>query len=165
MGGGPAVVTVTVRDDYGNPVSGVQPVVTSSDSLDIITQPGPSDVQGQAVGSLIPGGPFSTDVIQGYIGQPIARSATLSVRAPGGSLSFVVQPPPYSHSASDHPAPQVNALDADGALLTAFAGLVTAASPFLGTLLGGTTTVRAVNGVATFATLRVQGDGALFGLS
>src|SRR5439155_1403283 len=76
-------------------------------------------------------------------------------------LAFTVPPSTTAAGAAITPAVQVTAQDALGATVVSFTGDVTVAlatNPAGGTL-GGTTTLAAVNGVATFANLTIERVG------
>src|SRR5207249_4636904 len=76
-------------------------------------------------------------------------------------LAFTVPPSTTAAGAAVTPAVQVTAQDALGATVVSFTGDVTVAlatNPAGGTL-GGTTTLAAVNGVATFANLTIERVG------
>src|SRR5436190_1938574 len=81
---------------------------------------------------------------------------------PATRLSFTVQPGTTSAGHQIAPAVQLSALDALGNVVPSFTGDVTVAlggtNPAGGTL-AGTTTLAAVNGVASFATLGVDKSG------
>ncbi|HYU00563.1 MAG TPA: hypothetical protein VEK85_09300, partial [Gemmatimonadales bacterium] len=82
-------------------------------------------------------------------------------------LAFTVQPSNAVAGRTISPAVQVSARDAQGNLVTGFAGSVTVAlgtNPSSGTL-AGTTTVPAVSGVATFGTLSVDKVGTGYTLT
>jgi hypothetical protein len=97
-------------------------------------------------------------------------SATFNITpGPATQVAFAVQPSGTTAGTAIAPPVQVNALDAQGNLATGFAGSVTAAigtNPGGGTL-GGTTTVTAAGGVATFSTLSINkaGNGYTLGAS
>src|SRR6266542_644592 len=84
-------------------------------------------------------------------------------------LAFTVQPPATAAGHQIAPAVQVTAQDALGHPVPAFAGTVTVAitagTGTGGAALSGTTTVAAVNGVATFSTLSLDKSGTGYTLS
>src|SRR6266542_724684 len=84
-------------------------------------------------------------------------------------LAFTVQPPATAAGHQIAPAVQVTAQDALGHPVPAFAGSVTVAitagTGTGGAALSGTTTVAAVNGVATFSTLSLDKSGTGYTLS
>src|SRR2546430_973513 len=82
-------------------------------------------------------------------------------------LAFSVQPSNTVAGAAISPAVQVSALDPAGNLVPGFTGDVTmslGANPG-GSTLGGTTTVAAVNGVASFSTLTLDKTGTGYRLT
>src|SRR5256886_12999533 len=82
-------------------------------------------------------------------------------------LAFSVQPSNTVAGAAISPAVQVTALDPAGNLVPGFTGDVTMSlgtNPG-GSTLGGTTTVAAVNGVASFSTLTLDKTGTGYRLT
>src|SRR5439155_68392 len=82
-------------------------------------------------------------------------------------LAFTVQPSTTVAGAAISPAVQVSALDAAGNPVPSFTGSVTVAlatNPG-GATLGGTTTVAAANGVATFSPLTLDKTGTGYALT
>ena len=78
-----------------------------------------------------------------------------------GSLAFSTQPGGAMVNGALKPQPAISVLAEDGSLLTSYTGLVTISlgtNPGGGTL-SGTTSVNAVNGVATFAGLSIDKAG------
>src|SRR5439155_1325306 len=82
-------------------------------------------------------------------------------------FGFTVQPTNTAAGAAITPAVQVTALGAGGNVATGFAGSVAVAlgTSTSGATLAGTTTVAAVNGVASFATLSVNKSGTGYTLA
>ena len=78
-------------------------------------------------------------------------------------LVFTVQPSTTSAGGTITPAVEVTAVDDQGRVATAYTGFITVAIGHDGSLLGaalsGTTTVRAVNGVARFGDLHIDQPG------
>ncbi len=100
-----------------------------------------------------------------------ATAATLTAKStpfavalgPASKLVFSVQPRSTAAGSAITPAVQVQAVDAGGNLVPTFTGNVTmvlSASCPTGATLAGTTTVAAVGGVATFATLSIATPGS-----
>src|SRR5437899_1503689 len=88
-------------------------------------------------------------------------------RVPFRSLVFTVQPTTTVAGAAITPAVQVSALDAAGNPVPSFTGPVTVAlgnNPG-GSTLGGTTTVAAVGGVASFGNLTLDKTSSGYGLT
>jgi hypothetical protein len=87
--------------------------------------------------------------------------------APAARLVFTVQPSSTAAGATITPAVRVTAVDAQGNRATSFTGNVTVAigdNPAGGTL-SGTTTVPAVEGVATFSNLSIDRSGTGYTLT
>src|SRR5216683_3309672 len=96
-----------------------------------------------------------------------ATSASFNITAVATMLVFTVQPSSAAPDAPITPAVKVTAQDAGGNAVTSFTGSVTVAigtNPSGGTL-SGTTSVAAVNGVATFPTLSIDRPGTGFTVS
>ena len=74
---------------------------------------------------------------------------------------FIVQPSAVRAGAAISPAVQVAATDNAGMVMTSYTGTITMslAPNLLGGVLGGTTSVAAVNGIAVFTNLRVDRAG------
>src|SRR5256885_465040 len=101
---------------------------------------------------------------------PVAPTTAPFAAAPGPAppLEFAVQPPPATAGTALAPSLRVTALDAAGNLVPTFTGNVTVAfggTSGEGSTLGGTTTVAAVNGVATFGDLTVNPTGTGYWLT
>ena len=98
----------------------------------------------------------------------IATSNGFSVvPGPAAQFQFAVQPSTSGAGAAITPAVQVAALDAYGNVATAYSGIVTAsigANPGAGTL-GGTTSIAAIGGIATFTTLSIDKLGSGYTLA
>src|SRR5439155_1309025 len=171
-GSGAATITVTARDAAGNPVNGAAVVLTATGTGNTLTQPAtPTDANGVATGSLtstVAGSKTVTASLAGGI--TATHTAVVTVTAGAATqLAFTVQPPNGAAVAARtiSPAVQVAARDAQGNLVSAFAGSVTVAlgtNPSGGTL-AGTTTVTAAGGVATFGTLSVDKVGTGYTLT
>jgi hypothetical protein len=97
-----------------------------------------------------------------------ATSASFDITN-GSTLSFTVQPTGVNQGVAITPAVQVTAKDNIGNVLTAFTGNVTVAiaggTGTAGATLGGTKTVAAVAGVATFSNLTVDLAGSGYKLT
>src|SRR5439155_549792 len=101
-------------------------------------------------------------------GLSVATSAAFNITVGAATqLVFRVQPSAAAAGAAITPAVQVTALDAGGNVATGFAGSVAVAlgtNPSGGTL-AGTTTVPAVSGVASFASLSLNKVGSGYTLT
>lgn len=164
-------VQVRAQDALGNPV----PSFTGR--VEIALQGGPVDAQlsgtttVSAVGGVATFGTLSINrAATGYTlvasADPLtpATSATFGVAAGAASaLAFVVQPTNVDENVPISPAPQVEIRDALGNRVSAYTGTVTVivrntngtSAPPSGTTLGGTPSVSAVAGLATFSNLRI----------
>ena len=104
-------------------------------------------------------------------GLTAALTGTFNIVAgPAASLTFTSQPAPQTNGGSlITPAVQVTALDAQGNVADGYSGAVTIGiTPGTGSggaILSGTTTVNAVAGIATFATLRIDKAAAGYTLT
>lgn len=168
---------VTAQDALGNVVPSFAGAVT----LAIGTNPAAGTLSGTATASAVLGvAAFASVRIDkaggGYTlvastpgGSIAGASSTPFAIAPGPAtgLTFTTQPMGTTAGAAIAPAVQVTARDAQGNVATGFNGNVTiaiAANPSGGTL-AGTRTVAAVDGVATFATLRIDTSGTGYTLA
>src|SRR2546425_353380 len=98
---------------------------------------------------------------------PVASAGFNITPGPASALAFTVEPGDATAGAVITPPVQVTAEDAQGNVATAFCGNVTVAigsNPGGGTL-GGTTTVAAVSGVATFPGLSINKVGSAYTLT
>lgn len=159
-------VTITMRDQYDNPIAGIRPAFGSNIAGDTLSQPTlNTDANGQASGSI------STTVAD----TTVAR--TLSVTTPTGLTSvqtlapFVAGPPiklGFSVQPVNSPAGplgmttvKVVVQDAQGNTVTTGVGAtanisLSIASNLNGAVLTGTYPIDAVNGVATFSDLGIS---------
>jgi adhesin/invasin len=78
VNGGSAEITVTVLDDYGNPVGGADVVLAATGAGNSLTQPGPSDADGVAIGAL--GSSVAGDKIVSATVNGTALAATATVQ-------------------------------------------------------------------------------------
>src|SRR5207302_7560861 len=98
---------------------------------------------------------------------PVTSSPFDIIAGTATQLAFTVQPSNTGAGAAINPAVQVTALDAAGNPVPSFTGSVTVAlgtNPG-GSTLSGTTTVAAVNGVASFGDLSANKTGTSYALS
>ena len=140
--GAAIALAATPRDASGNALTG-RSVTWASGNTAIAQVSGAGAVSG-----VSPGATTITATIEGVPG-----SANVTVTAgPASQLAFTVAPANVTAGAAFTPALQVTARDALGNTATGFSGTVAlalGASPG-GATLGGTTSVTAVAGVATF---------------
>ena len=168
-------ITVQVQDNGGNLVT----TSSASITLAISANPGSGTLSGTTTVSAVNGvATFSGLSINktgtGYTlavssaGLTGTTSSTFNV-TPGAAtqLAFGVQPSNAQSGASISPAVTVQLLDANGNLVTTSSASVTVAianNPAAGTL-GGTKTVNAASGVATFTTLSIDKVGTGYTLA
>jgi hypothetical protein len=168
-GASPSTITVTARDASGNPVSGATVQIQATGTGNTVTQPvGPTNASGVATGTLWSTVPGPKTVSATANGVAITQTAAVTVTSgPPAALAFLVQPSNGVAGSTITPAVQVGIRDALGNLVTTATNTVTVAigtNPGGGTL-GGTLSVAAVNGVATFSTLSVNNVGAGYTLT
>ena len=170
----PAVV-VRVLDGAGNLV----PTATNSITIGLGSNPGGSTLSGTVTASAVAGvATFSTlSLNKTGAGYTLAASATGLTGAtsagfavtPGAAtkLVYLTQPTTVSAGAAINPAVQLEIQDAASNLVTGATNAVTVAigaNPG-GSTLGGTATVSAVAGIATFSTLSLNKTGAGYTLA
>src|SRR5438876_1204322 len=119
------------------------PSVASVDSSGVVT-------------ALLPGQVSIVAVTAGTAGV-----AALTISGAPAAIAFTTQPPArVEGNVAISPAVQVTVKDASGQPVpNATVTMAISASPWTGATLSGTTTVTAVNGVATFADLRIDKPG------
>lgn len=150
----PIVARVTGADNLG--VDGV--IVTfavTAGGGSLSTTTGTTDANGNASVLWTLGPTAGSQTVTASAGA-LTTSPVSALAAPGGAtkLAFGVQPSTVAAGVAIAPSVRVSALDVDGNTATGYTGNVTLAlgsNPGAGTL-GGTLTVAAVAGVATFAT-------------
>jgi hypothetical protein len=162
-------VRVTVLDEMGRPDSTYHERI----AVTLAANPGSAELDGDTTVEVVGGIAEFTNLRldrpgAGYVLRAIAperepvASARFNVTSPpAASLRFMVQPSTTPTGEPITPAVQVVALDDDGETALGFESEVTialAANP-AGGELSGTLTVAAVDGVATFANLRVDRIG------
>ncbi len=85
-GGEQSVITVTARDASGNPLSGLQVVITVSGSGNTVTQPGGmTNTNGVATGTLTSSVTGTKTVSATIAGTAVTQTATVTVQATGPS--------------------------------------------------------------------------------
>src|SRR5438067_3409389 len=162
-------VQVAVQDSSGNTVSGATDAVTVA----LGENPGAATLTGTTTVGAVNGIATFTDLRVDRPGSGYTLVATAAVFARATStpftvftqhtLAFVTQPPAATAAnAALTPAVQVAIQDSLGQTVTGATDTVTLVlgSNSTGAILLGTTTVPAVNGVATFSDLRVDRPGA-----
>src|SRR6059058_3197431 len=168
-------VKVRALDALGNPV----PSFTGSVRIAPGNNPGGATLSGTTPVAAVSGVATFFDLSLNKTGTGYTLTASASGFAPVTStafdiipgtttqLAFTVQPSNTVAGAAISPAVQVSALDAAGNPVPSFTGSVTVAlatNPG-GATLGGTTTVAAVNGVATFSPLTLDKTGTGYALT
>ncbi|HKE91927.1 MAG TPA: hypothetical protein VKB45_16455, partial [Gemmatimonadales bacterium] len=167
-----APVAVTAFDAAGNIATGFTSNITMAIGTNPIA-PNLPTLSGTLVVKAVAGvSNFSTlkidSVANGYTLRASASGVTAATSASfditnGSTLNFTVQPTAVIQGAVITPAVQVTAKDNIGNVLTGFTGNVTVAiangSGTAGATLGGTKTVAAVAGVATFPDLTIDQAG------
>lgn len=162
-------ITVTARDAGGAPIGGAPVTLAVTGTGNTLTQPtGQTNASGVATGMLSSTIAETKTVSATINGTAITQAATVTVTpGPPTQLCFTVQPRNTLAGVAITPAVQVTATDASGGIATGFTGLVTVAigtNP-AGGALSGTTSVAAVNGVATFADLSINNVGTGYTLT
>jgi hypothetical protein len=162
-------VQVTVQDASGNTVT----TATNSITMAIGTNPGGGTLSGTVTVAAVNGiATFSSlSINKPGVGYTLAASATGLTGATSNAfnvtvgaaakLAFTVQPSNVAAGASITPAVQVTVQDAGGNTVTTATSSITMAigtNPGGGTL-GGTVTVAAVSGIATFSNLSINKTG------
>ena len=168
-------VQVSVEDAQGNVVT----TATNSITVAIGTNPGGGTLSGTATVSAVNGtatfpGLSINKLGTGYTLTASATSLTQAtssafniIAGPPSKLAFTVQPSSVVAGAAITPSIQVSVEDSQGNLVTTATNAVTLAigtNPGGGTLTG-TTTVSAVNGVATFPGLSINKTGTGYTLT
>ncbi|MFI5309783.1 MAG: hypothetical protein ACHQQ3_01005 [Gemmatimonadales bacterium] len=170
----PAQVVVLVSDQGGNPIAGrtVNFAVATGGGA-VAPASGVSSATGLVSASWTLGALAGAQTLNatsaGLAPSPLVIQATSTGSGPGApiQLAFGVQPATAVAGASVAPAIVVQARDALGAVSTSFTGSVTlafGANPG-GSALGGTLTVAAVAGVATFNNITLNRTSAGYTLS
>ncbi|HJS42184.1 MAG TPA: PKD domain-containing protein [Gemmatimonadales bacterium] len=158
-GSGTATITVTARNANGQPVSNATVTLASSGSLNTLTQPGPTDANGVATGSIrsTVAQPKIVSAIINNVGITQTDTVTVVPDVPA-ELFFAAQPSTTAAGAAITPAVQVAVHDQFGNRVTDATNSVALAistNPGNGTL-SGTTPVAAVGGLATFSDLSID---------
>ena len=157
-----ATISVTARDESGNPLSGATVVLSATGSGNTLRQPlAATDANGVATGTLSSTVAELKTISATINGVAIPATATVAVTpAPASALAFTVQPTSTTGGARIAPAVQVEIRDPLGNRVSSSATVTLAigTNPAGGTLLG-TKSVNAVAGVATFSDLAIDRAG------
>src|SRR5205823_4352562 len=162
-------VKVRALDAFGNVATGF----TGAVAVALGSNPGSATLSGTTPVAAVGGVATFVDLSLNKTGTGYTLTASASGFTPVTSttfditpgtatqLAFIVQPSNTVAGATISPAVQVTALDPAGNPVPGFTGSVTVAlgSNPGGSTLGGTTTVAAVNGVATFVDLSLNKTG------
>src|SRR5205814_973593 len=168
-------VQITALDPAGNPV----PSFTGSVTVALGNNPGGSTLSGTTTVAAVNGVATFVDLSLNKTGTGYTLTASASGFAPvtstafditpgtANQLAFTVQPSNTVAGATITPAVQVTALDLAGNPVPSFTGSVTVAlvNHSGGSARGGTTTVAAVNGVASFSPLTLDKTGTSYALT
>ncbi|HEX8245887.1 MAG TPA: invasin domain 3-containing protein, partial [Longimicrobium sp.] len=168
-------VRVAIQDQYGNTITGATDNVT----IAIGTNPAGGTLSGTATVAAVNGVATFADLSINKVGTGYTLTAAsgsltgatsqafdVTAGAPA-QLAFIVQPSNTAAGAHVTPAVQVAIEDAAGNVVPTATGNISVAigtNPSGGTL-SGTTTVAAVNGVATFADLSIDKTGTGYTLT
>ena len=161
-GSGTATITVTARNANGQPVSGATVTLASTGSLNTLTQPGLTNANGVATGT-IRSTVAQPKIISAVInGVAITQTDTVTV-VPDvpAALFFTGQPSNSGAGVTITPAVQVAVHDQFGNLVTDATNdvaMTIGVNPG-GGVLSGTTPVAAVGGLATFSDLSINAAG------
>ncbi len=160
--------SVLVTDAAANPVSGVNVTftVTAGDGS-IVPASGntvATNVNGEATLTswtlgATPGANTVMAAVAGLVGSPVAFNAT-GTTAAATQVVLTTQPTGAVSGLALTTQPVVEIRDASNAIVSTSSAAVTAAIASGSGALQGTLTVNAVNGVATFTNLRVNGAGS-----
>jgi len=160
-----STITVMVRDAFGNAVSGVTVDLLASGAGNTLTPSGTTDKNGEMQGTLS-STVAGTKTITATVGSvTIAAQPTVTVNPAGAAqLVFTTQPADVQVN-STLSSVVVTAFDAFGNTATGFTGNVTMTigndpNIIIKATLGGTTTVAAASGVASFGDLTIDLAGA-----
>jgi hypothetical protein len=162
-GSSASTVTVTAKDANGTPVSGASVVLAATGAGNTVVQPaGATNASGVASGTLSSTAAGTKTVSATINGVGVTQTATVSVSAAAASdLAITTQPSSTVAGGTIAPAVAVEVRDAFGNKVAGATDAVTLAittNPGGGTL-GGTTTVPASGGVASFSTLSIDAPG------
>jgi hypothetical protein len=161
-----STITVTVRDDFGNPVSDATVTLSATGTGNTLTASGTTDTDGHMTGTFRSTA-AETKTISARVDNAVTITETASVTvdpAAASDLTFKVQPRDLNVGDAITPAVVVAALDPFGNTATGFAGDVVIAIGRDGSLsqdaqLTGTIPVAAASGVASFDDLSINRAG------
>jgi invasin-like protein/Big-like domain-containing protein/calcineurin-like phosphoesterase family protein len=162
-GASASAITVTAKDANGNPVSGAAVVLSAPSSGNTLTQPvGTTNSSGLASGTFSSTAAGTHTVSATISGVAVTQTASVTVNpSSSAALAFTAPPTDAEPQAIISPAVKLEIRDQFGNKVTSATNGVTVAigtNPSSG-VLGGTTTVAALSGVATFSTLTIDKAG------
>ncbi|CAN5679552.1 hypothetical protein BH10BDE1_BH10BDE1_17300 [soil metagenome] len=161
------VVTITLQDNYNNPISGIKPVFASNLMGDTLTQATQNTtILGQATGSISTSladtaPPYRVLNITSPAGLTSVTTAAPFVPGTPTKLAFTTQPTNSPAGMNGMGAIRVAVQDSQGNTVTSGASATAPISMAIaanvgGATLYGTVTVNAVSGVATFSDLGIS---------
>jgi len=161
-------ITVQIQDAAGNLVS----TSTASVTLAIATNPGGGTLGGTLTVNAVAGVATFNNLSINNVGTGYTLSATSAsltaatsnafniTSAAATKLAFYQQPSNTTVSTAISPAVTVQIQDASGNLVSSDTRTITVSKSVCGGTLGGTTSVAAVGGVATFSNLTISAVGS-----
>lgn len=162
-------VKFVLRDQFGNPVSGVTPQFASNYVGDIITQPfNPTDASGETTGTITTTIADTTPPRTLRISSPSGLTGVTVLApfkpGPASKLGFLTQPTTSPAGAEGLNELRVAVQDANGNLVSTGTGSnvsinMTIVNNVGGATLTGTLPVTAVNGIAVFPDLGIDQTG------
>jgi hypothetical protein len=120
-GTGQSIITVTVRDAQGGPVSGAAVTLAATGGGNVLSQPsattGPDGVATGTLRSIVPGAKIVSAVVNGAVA--ITATATVTVTAIQGPdhLEFLVEPSAVEQDELISPAVEVAIVDEQGSVV------------------------------------------------
>jgi hypothetical protein len=159
-------VTITLKDQYGNAITGVRPQLNSTVSADTITQPSSNTSSlGVATAAIAtPQAGSRTIAIASPAGLSAVQQPLVFIHGPATRLAFTTQPANSPAGVEGLNTVQVSIQDAMNNVVTTGASATSSVSLSIqnnvdGALLTGTTSIAAVGGVATFEDLGIDRTG------
>ncbi|HSD31080.1 MAG TPA: Ig-like domain-containing protein [Gemmatimonadales bacterium] len=166
-----SLITVTAKDAFGNVIQGLTVSLNSTGSNPNFTTPTTTNSSGVSTSTFTSTTAESKTISATVNGVGITQTVGITVTpASAATLAFTSQPQSTSSGSTMSPV-VLTAFDAFGNVASGFTGDVTMAittgTPATGGpgALGGTTTIAASGGVATFSNLSITGLGTGYTLS
>jgi hypothetical protein len=154
-------VTMTVLSTSGAPMAGKEVLLSTSAGAPSITQPGPTDANGQTTGTITSTIPATYFVVASVGGSPINHHPSISfVVGPAAKLVFTQPPLDTYANVPFSPRVAIEVEDAAGNAVNSTAAITLALTsrPNSATLLGPHT-MNAVSGAATFDPIGIDTAG------